>query len=195
MSGGEGHISTSSEPRPMPKRPPPSVRREPSNITGGGDRYAALAEILEQAEANASRAREVEEREAAQRARRESVVPVWLVVVLALAAAWLWLTPPTVLRADPVPPQPLEREEAALRLAMYVQVQRIRAFERERERLPETLAEAGPPLPAMEYHRLTDGLFQLNGTTDRIRLTYRSDLPLDELITAGAGIMGRGGSP
>jgi hypothetical protein len=78
---------------------------------------------------------------------------------------------------------------------VYLQVQRIRAFQAENNRLPLRLEEAGPPLPAVEYHRLADDLYQLNGVTDRVRLTYRSDLPLDAFIGDGGGVVDVGRLP
>jgi hypothetical protein len=168
---------------------PTSSRRDPPNITGGGDRYEALVQIMEQQAAQSERDRELEAYERALRHRRQSLVPPWVAVVLAIIVVWLWLFPPGFMRMDPPPPQPIEQEEAALRFTMYLQVQRIRGFQQEQGRVPATLEEAGPPLPAMEYHRLGANLYQLNGVTDRLRLTYRSDLPLDEFVGTGADVV------
>ncbi|MFW5947177.1 MAG: hypothetical protein ACOCUW_01685 [Gemmatimonadota bacterium] len=144
------------------------------DITGGGDRYEALLEVLEREKTRAQEEREWEARTRRQQGRR----PYWPLAVLLAVAAWLWLFPPAFLRIEPPPPPSIEQEEQALRLTMYLQVRRIRAFAEETGRLPETLDQAGPPLPGMEYALLQPGLYQLTGVTDRLTLTYRSDLPL-----------------
>jgi hypothetical protein len=172
----------------MKKTLPPPSGSTP-NITGGGDRYEALAEILQEHAANQARDREAEARERERLSKRDSMVPPWFAVVLLLITAWVWIFPPGFMRMDPPAPPPVEQEEAALRFTMYVQVQRIRAFQQERGRLPVTLDEAGPPLPGMEYHRVTQDVYQLNGATERVRLTYSSDLPLDEFVGSGADVL------
>jgi hypothetical protein len=162
---------------------------EPVDITSTGDRYETLLQIMEQQSARAARDRADEERELKRQRRRPSRVPPWATILLAIATLWIWLFPPAALRVDPPPPPPIEEETAALRFTMYLQVQRIRAFQEANDRLPVRLEEAGPPLPAVEYHRLSDDLYQLNGATDRVLLTYRSDLPLDEFVGAGADVV------
>jgi hypothetical protein len=41
----------------------------------------------------------------------------------------------------------------------------------------------------MEYVKLTDALYQLTGKTERVVLTYRSDLPLREFVGSGAEVL------
>lgn len=157
------------------------------DIKGGGDRYETLLEVLEQ---QAAQEREVRELEARSRVRkRESRVPWWVAAVLLVATGWIWLFPPSFLRVDQPPPQPLAREEAALRFAIWVQAQRIEVYRRAEGELPAALEEAGPPLPGMSYVRLSPGLYQLTGSTDRQALTYRSDLPLEEFVGEGADVL------
>jgi hypothetical protein len=96
---------------------------------------------------------------------------------------------------DPPPPQPLAQEEAALRFTMYVQAQRIKAYQEEHGQLPGTLDEAGPPLPGMRYTVLHPDLYQLTGQTDRLTLTYRSDLPLQEFVGSGADVINEDALP
>lgn len=159
----------------------------PHNIRGSGDRYEALLEVLEHEKTQAARARALEEAERQKRKRPRG--PYWLVAVLAVLAAWLWLFPPGILRLEAPPEQPVAEEEASLRFTMYLQAQRIKAFRDEQGRLPETLDEAGPPLPGMEYTRLNTDLYQLTGATDRLTLTYRSDLPLEDFLGSGAEVV------
>lgn len=158
------------------------------DITGSGDRYETLLEVLEHQKSQAARDRELEEAER-QFSKEQQGGPYWLVVVLLVITAWLWIFPPAFLRMDPPPPQPIEQEEAALRFTMYLQAQRIKAFRQETGRLPDSLEAAGPPLPGMRYTVLHTDLYQLTGATDRVTLTYRSDLPLQEFVGSGADVV------
>lgn len=168
--------------------------REPSapsahDVSGPGDRYEALVEVMEHQASQAARDRVREVEEALRRKEEGGGVPYWVLAVLLVITAWLWLFPPSMLSIEPPPPQPVEQEEAGLRFAMYLQAQRIRAFQLETGSYPERLEDAGPPIPGMEYTLLTGGLYQLTGETDRLRLTYRSDLPLDDFARSGAGVI------
>ena len=170
----------------MTKRTPESSSSGGHDISGGGDRYEALLEVLEHEKTQAARSSALEKAERQKRTGRRA--PYWLLGVLLVMTAWLWIFPPAFLRLDPPPPQPIEREEAALRFTVYVQAQRIKAFRQANGRLPGTLEEAGEPLPDMRYTVLQPGLYQLTGSTDRVTVTYRSDLPLEEFVRSGADL-------
>lgn len=157
----------------------PGARRA-SPVQGGPERYEALLEVLEQ---QAQRAHEGPEHR-----RRRSYGPILLVVLIGVTA-WLWILPPAWLIPPAPEPQPIEAEEAALRFGMYLQAQRIKAYELRHGRLPETLGEAGEGLPGASYRVLGAGVYELTGTTDRIRLTYRSSQPLREWVGAGADVV------
>lgn len=156
------------------------------NIVGGGDRYEVLREVLEHQAAQEAASLAVEE--AARRRKPESRVPLRVAGVLLLVAAWVWIFPPSFLRVNTPRPQPLAEEEQAVRLAVFVQAERINAFRQRNDSLPATLESAGPVLPGMEYVRLGPALYQLSGATDRVRLTYRSDLPLDSFAADAKAI-------
>ena len=162
------------------------------DVSESGDRYEALVEVLEQQKLQQERGKAQESKE---RDSKRGGQPFWLVFALLIIAGWLWLLPPEPLRMNPPDPQPVAQEEAALRFAMYLQAQRILAYQQEAGRLPLTLETAGPPLPGMEYTLLQDGLYQLTGSTDRLTLTYRSDLPLDTFVGTGADIVNAGQLP
>lgn len=168
------------------KRTPESSSSDGHDISGSGDRYEALLEVLEHEKTQAARADAQDE--ADRRERRARRMPYWPVAALLVITAWLWIFPPAFLRLDPPPPQPVEQEEAALRFTVYIQAQRIKAFRQANGRLPRTLEEAGEPLPGMRYTVLQPGLYQLTASTDRMTLTYRSDLPLEEFVGSGADL-------
>ncbi|MFW6205947.1 MAG: hypothetical protein ACOC5I_01785 [Gemmatimonadota bacterium] len=174
----------------MTKRSSSGPGRDPHEISGSGDRYEALLEVLEHEESQARRSREWEAAERRKRSRRTR--SYWPLVVLLAIAAWLWIFPPGFLRIEPPPAQPVEQEEQALRLTIYLQAQRIQGFVEENGRLPDPLDEAGPPLPGMEYTVLQPGLYQLTGSTDRLALTYRSDLPLQDFVGDAAVLLDTG---
>lgn len=160
----------------------PGSRRRAAPVHGGGDRYEALLEVLEQ---QADRAQREE------KTQRGSGLPAGSIVllVLVLLTAWVWIIPPAWLVSPPPAPVPVQEEEAALRFGMYLQAQRIRAFELAHGALPESLAEAGPSLPGMRYVIVEDGIYELSGSTDRVRLTYRSSDPLREWVGSGSELM------
>ncbi len=162
--------------------------REAHDISGAGDRYEALVEVLQHQQSQAERDRELERKRRARSQEREGTPP-WVLVVVLVVAAWLWILPPAFLRVEPPPPQPIEKEEASLRFVIYAQARRLDAYRQQTGRYPERLEEAGPPLPGMTYARLHADLYQLTGSTDRLTLTYISDLPLENFLGAGAGVM------
>lgn len=169
---------------------PTLASRNAHDVSGSADRYETLVELLEhenrQAAADRERERELEQ----LRLRRDrSGVPYWVAGVLLLLTAWLWLFPPAILRLDPPTPQPIEREESALRFAIYLQAQRLEGYHQEVGEYPLQLEEAGPALPGMRYLRLAPQLYQLTAGTDRLVLTYRSDLPLSEFLGSGVEVL------
>ena len=94
--------------------------------------------------------------------------------LVAIVALWLWLLPPAWIEFTAPPPLPVQVEEAGLRMAIYLQAQRIERFRRERGRLPDVLAEAGEPLSGVSYDRLDAGTFRLTGAGANMELTYHS---------------------
>ena len=168
----------------------PGSRRRAAPVTGGADRYEALLEVLEkQAEQAKERGGRPPEQGGSSRLK------IGLLVVLLAVTAWLWIMPPAWLVPPPPPPQPIQQEEAALRFTMYLQAQRVRAYQLEHGSLPETLAEAGQAIPGVDYVLLGPGLYELTGSTDRLRLTYRSDEPLRDWMNTGATAVDDAGAP
>ena len=94
----------------------------------------------------------------ARRRRRTEPTTTWrrviALVVLTVTALYLWIASPAWLAPPPPPPVPVERIEAGLRLAVYLQAQRVRDFRAERGRLPAVLEEAGEPLAGLRYERI-----------------------------------------
>lgn len=160
----------------------PGSRRRAAPVHGGVDRYEALLQVLEQQAERASQD---------DRPRRPSVLRLEaiLLVALVLITVWLWVLPPAWLIPTPVPPVPIAEEAAGLRFAIYLQAQRIRAYELANGGLPESLEDAGPAIAGMQYRVVEHGVYELTGTTERVRLTYRSAEPLREWVGAGAEIM------
>ena len=160
----------------------PGSRRRAAPVHGGGDRYEALLEVLEQ---------QAERVDRDERPRGKGALSAQSVVllVLLLLTVWVWVMPPAWLVPPPPAPAPAHEEEAALRFGMYLQAQRIRAYEMAHGTLPESLAEAGPPIPGMLYTIVGPGVYELTGSTERVQLTYRSTEPLREWVGSGADLM------
>lgn len=82
----------------------------------------------------------------------------------------LWLQPP------PPPPPTAGHLDASLRLALYLEGQRVESFRRREGRLPESLAEVGGAAPAIRYSKTDRGTFHLAGITETRTLFYSSSL-------------------
>lgn len=106
-------------------------------------------------------------------ARNQRARVLTFVVSLGLAF-YVWFGSPSW--AQPyVPPAPTPVEvEAGLRMAIYLQIQRIEVFREENGRLPLSLDEAGNRLPGVRYEQITGDVYRLRGRTDDLRITYIS---------------------
>lgn len=99
--------------------------------------------------------------------------------VLCLAALYLWFASPSWLAPPAAPALGSAREEAGLRLAVVLQMQRILDYREERGRLPDVLWETGEPLPGLRYERIDARTFSLRsvGTDAPVRFTVGDSLP------------------
>lgn len=102
--------------------------------------------------------------------RRHGVLTLAVII-----ATYVWFLPPAWVRGTPPPPAATAAEESsALRLTMYVQAQRIEQFRIDHGRIPYNLGEAGPAFSGMEYIRLTDTNYRLNGRSELATLSLSS---------------------
>lgn len=104
--------------------------------------------------------------------------------ILVLAGAWIWIAQPSWIVGDRGGIRTVEEAEGLLRFRMYVQAQRIHAFQREHDRLPETLADTGEPFEGIRYVRTGDGGWELIGELRGARLTLSSDMSIAEFLEA-----------
>ena len=156
------------------------------SVSHHSERDAALAAVLRH-EA------EMAEKEEAYRERVERKHG-WGVRHIALGvstvlALWAWIFPPGIIQIEPVPPQPLHQEEAALRLAVYFQAQRIEQYRADNGRIPAALADAGPAFRGMEYIRLTDTHYRILGRTDRLAVSFASTQDARDWVGPGSGAL------
>ncbi len=148
-------------------------------VSRASERNAVLAAVLREQTERA----EVEDRARELRAKRQRPGPRHVALVFATAlSAWIWFWPPSMLRLQAPPPPTLENEEAALRLVMYFQAQKIEQFRIDTGRVPTDLSDAGPVFKGMEYVRLTDSDYRILGRTSRVILSYSSVEPLGEFV-------------
>jgi hypothetical protein len=138
------------------------------------ERQRALEEVLRD-QARREVLREIAYRDTGASLRRRLVTSA-----LVVAALLVWLVPVPGFRASIPFPLAREEEEAALRLATWVQAQQVEAFRRRRGRLPDVLREAGEPLPGMTYERIDAGTYRLSGATERTTVIWS---PTDTLDT------------
>lgn len=157
-----GRFSTPPPAKPVDRHriPPPKDALSDERV-----REYVVAEVLRDQEAK-SMAWRASERGGASRGR------IATALVLCLAALYVWLGSPTWL--DPPPPPEVEpaHEEAALRLAVVLQAQRVLDFRAAQGRLPDVLWETGEPLPGLGYRRIDARTFELTGTGVQRRVVF-----------------------
>lgn len=171
----------------MPDEPRPD--QEHVDVSSEEERSRTLSEVLAHEERRAqARLRGSREMKKQQRGLgvRHGVFLIALV-----ATAYVWLAAPAWATIDrPEPPTPAHRE-ASLRLAIYLQAQRIEMYRTENGHLPETLDETGPPLPGIRYTRTPRGTYHLDGRNDTLALFYSSSslTSLSEFLAEGEELL------
>lgn len=148
------------------------------------ERRRALAESLQDALDHPMR-RATDIRAATETARRESAqrrrtVTVGLLLVSWGALGWLWLMRPSWVFSPPLRSVSVSQqsEEEGLRYGMYLQAARIREFEAEHGRLPETIAEAGEAEEGLHY-AVAGTRWTLQGMVGDLRLELTSAMSVD----------------
>ena len=155
-------------------------------ISKVGERDAALAAVLRDQTEKA----EVEVYARKARVRRQGLGFWHFALTIATAiSVWIWLWPPGVLTVALPGPPPVEEEEAALRLVIYFQAQKIEQYLIDTGHVPLALDDAGPVFQGMEYIRLTNSDYRILGRTGRVTLSYSSVEPLDTFVGAGASVL------
>jgi hypothetical protein len=152
---------------------------------GDRERYDVLQEVMEQHVDAVESSRRPPQQPATR--RRGRVVLLAVLVVVFVVIWWKgndWLGPPQP------PPQTTSQLQTDLRVAMYLQVQRIKAFQLRTGHLPDQLNDAGPPVPGIRYQKLDDRTYELSGENGRVTLTYRSDQPIGALLGDAASRLG-----
>ncbi len=166
-----------------PNQPP---EPEEVQVSQASERDAALAAVLREQSGKA----DVEAEARKVRIRRQEFGLRHIALTFAtVIAMWIWIWPPGVLRISPPGPPPVEVEQAALRLVMYFQAQKIEQYLLDTGSVPLELDEAGPVFQGMEYVRLTNSDYRILGRTRRVTATYSSVEPLDAFMGAGASTL------
>jgi hypothetical protein len=157
----------------------------PQPSHGGRERYDVLQEFMEQ-HAETLETHAGQHLTSRMGVRVRIAVLAFLVVISSLA--WWkgndWLGPA-------LPPRPtIAQMDGTLRLSLYLQSQRIKAFEQRTGRLPGRLDEAGPSLPGIRYQKLDARTYRITGRFGDVTLSYRSDQPIGRLLDASASRLG-----
>ncbi len=98
--------------------------------------------------------------------------------ILLLANAYLWLIQPGWLSFTDDGPS----VEDTLRFQMYVQAQRIQAYERTEGTLPDDLEDTGTPFEGLEYRVTGPASWELEGEANGVQLTLTSATPLEAFM-------------
>lgn len=143
-------------------------------LSSDAERDRALAEVVRHTHERSEARRSATAQMRRQHDQR-GVGPRHGVFALVLVATlYVWLAAPGWASFDrPEPPSRLHRE-ASLRIALYLQAQRIEEFRMRNGELPDSLAQTGPPLPGVRYEKTDLGTYHLEGQNDTLALFYSS---------------------
>ncbi|MGD8320165.1 MAG: hypothetical protein PVJ02_06915 [Gemmatimonadota bacterium] len=148
------------------------------------ERARALAEVLRDQEERALASRDAEGRRARRaRLRRGAMLAAWV------GMAYVWLVSPSWINVPPPERPSLAREAQSLRVNLFLESQAIEAYRRERGRLPYVLQEAGPPFRGMQYRRRDSRSYELEATSDRLRMRYDSRQPPLDFVGSAASVL------
>ena len=155
--------------------------------TSGQEAADAVAAVLKHAH----------DRDEAQHIRAEEKKPAkWMLplgINLAVFAVYLLIAPPSWVTVHPIENPNAGRVVEDLRLAMYLQAQRIESYRIRNGRLPEDLSETGSTLPNIRYVPLGVTEYQLVGTVQDTALVYDSDTPSADFVGEAANRLTAGG--
>jgi len=144
----------------------------------------------ETADAVAAVLKHAAERDAAAHERkRQKNQPKWMLplgINLAVFAIYLLIAPPAWVTIHPIEGPPPAEQELSLRTAMFLQAQRIEAYRLRHGSLPDSLADAGSPMPGVTYDRIGLDSYQLFGTNGSATLEYDSSQSLAAFVGTAA---------
>lgn len=116
--------------------------------------------------------------EAAKKKDQPKKQPKWMLplgINLGVFAVYLLIAGPQWVVIDPIEGPPQAERVEGLRLAMFLQAQRIEAYRQENGRLPESLEEIGASTPeGVEYVLQGSSQYQLIGNAGETDLIYDS---------------------
>jgi hypothetical protein len=142
----------------------------------GQDAAEALAAVMKHA---------AEREEAIRKKPARKRQPRWMLplgIQLSVLALYLLVAPPRWATINPIEPRDPALQVEDLRLAMYMQIQRVEAYRVQHGRLPDVLAEAGSAVPGVEYRRQGANRYQLLATAGEEAVVYDSTEPADEFV-------------
>ena len=135
--------------------------------------------------------------EAAHKKGRPKKDPKWMLPLglnLAVLALYLLIAPPQWITVNPIAAPDSVSQNESLRVAVYLQSQRIEAYILVHGELPPNLEAAGSPMPGVEYLPQGNGRYQLTATEGDQTLAYDSTESSDDFLGASAGRLLEGGS-
>ncbi len=161
------------------------------------DRRAEMAALVRTIQEDVERREEAVAVERRRRSRNRRIVYPALGLALVLNILVLVAPPSWVIPPPPEPPT-AEEEELALRLAVYLQGQKLKAYERDNGRFPPDLQavrspgrEGEGPFPGVEFQYRTTprGTFELLGEKGLHRVVYTSIQDPEEFLGGAWGVL------
>lgn len=138
--------------------------------------------------------RQAAAREATPRRRRPAVAWACAAALVAVAA-WAAVARPAWLLPDRPPEESAELRRASLRIALYMDAQRVKLYRSEHGVLPATLAEAGSPNSVFRLERGPEPEFTITGASGADTITLRSDQPEQEFLGNSFALLKRRSTP
>jgi hypothetical protein len=120
--------------------------------------------------------------------------PKWMLplgINLAVLAVYLLIAPPAWVVVNPIQPPDLTAQTTDLKKALWFQAQRIEAYRVQNGQLPAQLADAGSPIPGVEYVKEGDR-YRLIGRVGDAPVVWDSSSSNDEIqaLVAGSSLGG-----
>jgi hypothetical protein len=116
--------------------------------------------------------------------RKRSPLLYGALTVLVLGNAYIWIAQPAWITGGSGITT-VEEAEGLLRFRMYVQAQRIQAYQRQHGTLPESLDQTGEPFEGITYRRTGPDSWELEGELQGARLVLPSSMPIQEFVESG----------
>lgn len=176
---------------PYGERPPRTPARTPSLSTPPSvERAMALRDVMDHA---ARVQREVTAATPLRRSRTPRILAVIVAGILIGFSAYSLIARPAFIWGEPTFVDPA-RNDASMRLGIYLLAQRLEAFRAEAGEYPASLGDIGEAVEGVLYALLSDSVFELRSAADPT-LVLRSDASAESFLGNSIRLIQGAGAP